>query len=226
MEAIRKFYSELKFPGPYTIHDLDFYKDEVVNPFLKPYDDSVEGCRSVLDVGCGSGFILNMLARRHPNVLFHAVDFSDSIDYAEAFSKEHNINNIVYYKSDFLTWHNPQLYDVVISNGVLHHIPRYLEALQKIKSFSTNKIVIGLYNRYGKLAKKIFPVRYKNNILFEDQEMCPFEMAFSDRDVRSMFTDYKLLDIYPSSRNNFVDLHNLFNYKNGGLTVYTWKLKD
>jgi hypothetical protein len=41
-------------------------------------------------------FIVNFLARRHPNIQFHAIDFSDSIDYAIDFSNKHNIKNIKY----------------------------------------------------------------------------------------------------------------------------------
>ncbi len=227
MEEVRKFYSSLKFPGPYSIEDLSYYDKELINPYLKSYDDTVKGSYNVLDVGCGSGFIVNFLARRHPNVHFDAVDFSDSIDYAKEFSKRNKIKNITYHKQDFLTWHNTHLYDCIISNGVLHHMPRYVEAVNKIKSISTNKVTVGLYNKYGKLAKNLFNIRYKNDILFIDQEQCPFELAFSDSAAQSLFSDsYQLKAIYPSCNRDFVDILNLFRYKKGGLTVYSWIKND
>lgn len=227
MEEIKNFYSRLKFPGPYTIDDLKYYDSVLVNPYLKSYDDSVIGSKSVLDIGCGSGFIVNFLARRHPNVYFTAIDFSDSIDYAKAFSKKNNIKNVEYIKEDFLKWHPTHYYDCVISNGVLHHIPKYTVAVEKIKELAIQRLTVGLYNSFGKVAKRFFPVKYKNNILYSDQEECPFETSFNDSEARHLFEDeYSLISVYPSYKNDYVDWYGLWNYKKGGLTVYSWQKKD
>ena len=224
MEEVRKFYSTIKFPGLYTIEDISFYDSQLINPYLKTYDECVKDSYNVLDVGCGSGFIVNFLARRHPNINFDAVDFSDSIDYAKAFSKSNNIKNIRYFKEDFLTWYTTHTYDCVISNGVIHHMPRYIEAINKIKQLSTNKLTIGLYNKYGKIAKKLFNIRYKNNLLYLDQEQCPFEVSFSDQQVCNFFRDeYHLVSVYPSFNLNCVNFLSLMNYSKGGLTVYSWQ---
>lgn len=219
---VMEFYSKIKFPGPYTLEDIKFYDNGIHNPYLKIYDDAVIGCKSVLDIGCGSGFITNVLARRHPKTMFTAIDFSDSIDYAREFTKKNRTKNIIYYKQDFLTWKSLHNYDLVICNGVLHHIPKYQEALGKMKSISDN-IVIGIYNPYGKLAKRFFPISYRNNILYLDQEKCPFELSFNDKEFRDMFQYYNLEKVYPSLNNKLVDFCNVFNYANGGLTLYTWR---
>lgn len=219
---VMEFYSKIKFPGPYTLEDIKFYDNGIHNPYLKIYDDAVIGCKSVLDIGCGSGFITNVLARRHPKTMFTAIDFSDSIDYAREFTKKNRTKNIIYYKQDFLTWKSLHNYDLVICNGVLHHIPKYQEALGKMKSIS-DKIVIGIYNPYGKLAKKFFPINYRNNILYLDQEECPFELTFSDEEIKTLFKEYTLEQVYPSFNNKLVDFLNIFNYSNGGLTIYTWR---
>lgn len=225
-EQIKEFYSNIKFPGPYTLSDLEFYDNGIHNSYLKVLDDAVNGCKSVLDIGCGSGFITNLLARRHPETMFTAIDFSDSIDYARIFTKTHRTKNIIYYKQDFLTWNSIHTYDLIICNGVLHHIPRYKEALVKIKDLSTNKIAMGIYNPYGKLMKKVFPINYRTEILYLDQEECPFELTFSDKEFRNMFKEFKLLSTYPSINNKFVDFYNIFNYNNGGLTLYVWKKEN
>lgn len=222
-QAVKEFYSKIKFPGTYTPADLEFYKEDIHNPYLAIIDDAVKDSKSVLDIGCGSGFITNLLAKRHPKTVFTAIDFSDSIDYAKDFTKKYRTNNIIYFKQDFLTWNSTHTYDLVICNGVLHHIPRYKEALEKIKSLSTDKIVMGVYNPYGKLMKKVSSVDYKNETLYLDQEECPFELTFSDHQMKNMFTDYNCLKIHPSVNNNLVNLCNIFNYNNGGLTLYVWK---
>ena len=216
-------YFRIEFPDLYTIDDVKFYDTGIYNPYLKNLNMSVKDCRSVLDIGCGSGFITNILARQNPNTMFTAIDFSDSIDYARKFTKENRTQNIVYYKQNFLDWKPTHTYDLVICNGVLHHIPKYKKAVKKIKEIDPNKLSIGIYNPYGKLAKKFFPVNYRTKVLYIDQEECPFEMTFSDKEIRSMFSEYHLESVYPSLNNRLVDFRNIFNYNNGGLTLYTWR---
>tara|TARA_R110000822_G_scaffold16569_4_gene56227 strand:+ start:4497 stop:5189 length:693 start_codon:yes stop_codon:yes gene_type:complete len=223
MQAVKDFYSKIQFPGHYTIEDLDFYTDDVVNDYLKIFDDNVKHATRVLDVGCGSGFIVNFLANRYPAIIFDAVDFSDSIDFAQQFSSEHNIKNINYYKEDFLLWDAKHKYDLVLSNGVLHHIPEYQSAVNKLTELATGTVVIGIYNSYGKLLKRMFNINYVNQTLYLDQEHCPFEVAFSDRQFKKLFNKYDVLTVYPSYYNRLVDFRNLFNSSNGGLTVYVFQ---
>lgn len=187
------------------------------------FDDVVKGSTRVLDVGCGSGFIVNLFARKYPTIKFDAVDFSDSIDYAKKFSKQNRIKNVTYYKENFLNWNCKETYDLVISNGVIHHMPEYRQALKKIDQLATDKVILGIYNSYGKLFKKIKSINYINDVLYADQELCPFERSFTDCEFRKLVADYQILDVYPSYRNHLVNWYNLFNYANGGLTIYLLK---
>ena len=221
-DQVKDFYSKLKFPGSYSLSDLEFYDSGVYNKYLQMFDDAVIGATSVLDVGCGSGFITNFLARRHPKIQFDAVDFSDSIDYAREFTESVNISNVQYYKENFLNWITDKKYDMVICNGVLHHIPEHAIALEKLKSLTNDKLVLGIYNTYGKLLKKLVAVKYVNDVLYIDQEQCPFEVSFTDSEFRSKMKDFQLLKTHPGYKNQFVDLHKLFNSSNGGLTVYVF----
>ena len=224
MNEVKEFYSRLQFPGTYTIEDLKFYDNVVCNSYLKLFDDAVSQSKTVLDIGCGSGFIINFLARRYPNIKFDAVDFSDSIDLAKQFSKTHGINNIDYYKEDFLTWKTDKTYDLVLSTGVLHHIPEYQRAVDKIYKLATDKVIIGIYNKYGKLLKRISKVQYASDVLYIDQEHCPFEVSFTDKEFKKLFDTLDILKVYPSFQNRLIDFRNLFNSKNGGLTVYLMNL--
>ena len=223
MQAVKEFYSKINFPGLYTIDDLNFYSDNVINDYLKIFDDRVKQATRVLDVGCGSGFIINFLANRYPDIIFDAVDFSDSINFAQQFSSEHDIKNVNYYKEDFLVWNTNYKYDLIISNGVLHHIPEYQRAIDKIYKLATNTVIIGIYNSYGKLLKKISKINYVNETLYLDQEHCPFELSFNDREFKKLFNKYDVVTVYPSYYNRLVDFRNLFNSSNGGLTVYVFQ---
>jgi SAM-dependent methyltransferase len=228
-KSIADFYSNLNFPGPYSIKDLSIYdQDGVFNKFLAPYDDAVGKSSQVLDIGCGSGFISNLLAYRHKNVQITALDFSDSLDYAKNFAKENSLHNIHYHKLDFFEFVANKKFDCIISNGVLHHMPRYKEAIAQINSLLDNdgRLIVGLYNFYGKLFKKIIPFSYRNQLLYADQELVPFELTFKHKEVVDLFPSMELESVYPSYTKKCVDILNFFNYNNGGLTIYSFRKKN
>jgi 2-polyprenyl-3-methyl-5-hydroxy-6-metoxy-1,4-benzoquinol methylase len=220
---VRKFYGDIKFPGLYTINDLDFYQENIHNDFLSSYNNGVKNCTTVLDVGCGTGFITNLLAIKNPNLKIDAIDFSDSIEFANEFSKLNNITNITYYKEDFFNFKTDQQYDCIICNGVLHHMPEYENAINKFKNMiaPNGKLILGVYNRLGKTVKKVIPVTYRSELLRADQEDVPYETNFSNKEFLNYFLDFNIDSIHPSFNNQLVDLSNLLNYKNGGLTVYS-----
>lgn len=219
---IQTFYSKIKFPGLYDLDDLNFYQESIDNKFLSVYNTGIQGSERILDIGCGTGFITNLLAIKNPNIKIDAVDFCDSIEFASEFSKEHNIINVTYYKEDFFKFNSTKKYDCIICNGVLHHMPLYQDAIEKIKTIitPTGKLILGVYNSYGKTIKKMFPITYRSELLRADQEDVPYEISFCNKEFLSYFLDFKINVVYPSINNHLVDLSNLFNYKNGGLTVY------
>lgn len=224
-QQVKDFYSKIKFPGIYTIDDLSFYDELLINKFLEPYDNCISGNERILDIGCGTGFITNLIARRHPGVTIDAVDFSDSIDFARDFSQANSIHNVNYIKQDFLSWATDRRYDYIMSNGVTHHMEQYDLAYTKIDHLlkPCGLAVIGIYNTYGKMAKKLFNVQYRNQLLYLDQEHAPYETSFSDKEFMSRFDKYELLSVYPSIGGHLVDLRNIFNYNNGGLTIYQFR---
>jgi len=219
---VQNFYSEIKFPGLYSLDDLNFYRDSIHNNFLSVYNDGVQGCSQVLDVGCGTGFITNLLAIKNSKIKFDAVDFSDSIDYARRFGVKNKIKNVNYFKEDFFNFYSEQKYDCIVCNGVIHHMPDYKIAIEKIKNMikPNGKLILGVYNSYGKTVKKLVPVKYRSELLRTDQEDVPYEVSFTNDEFLNYFPEFTVNVIYPSISNHFVDMRNLLNYKNGGLTIY------
>jgi len=225
---VKKFYGELKFPGLYTIEDLEFYQDNIHNKFLSIYNNGIQNCNTVLDVGCGTGFITNLLAIKNPNLKIDAIDFSDSIEFAKKFSKDYKISNVAYFKEDFFKFKTVQRYDGIICNGVLHHMPAYNDAIDQFKNMITpnGKLILGVYNRFGKAMKKLITVTYRSELLRADQEDVPYEINFSNQEFLNYFPEFKVENVYPSINNKLVNLRNLLNYKNGGLTVYNLTRKQ
>ena len=226
-QDVKNFYSRLQFPGQYSLDDIQYHSPAPTNPFLKLINDNIPASSSVLDIGCGSGYIVNLMAINNPSCHFTCVDFSDAIQYATSFSKQHQIKNTVYKKSDFLTYQSDQQHDVIICQGVLHHIPKFEQAIAKIKSLCADNgtIILGLYHPAGKILKKFLTLNYITDVLKQDQEDVPFEITFTERSITKYFDEYQLVDQYP--KNPVLDFirRPLQFSKNGGLVTYILKNK-
>jgi len=222
-DHIKDFYSDLHFPGRYTQDDLELYQREGVNfnVYLREINRAMCNGLRVLDVGCGTGLVMNTFAMLYPNSEFTGVDFSDSIDYARL----HAPNNTHWIKQDFLEVDlEPGGYDVIICCGVLHHIPEHERALLKIKTLMRpgGTLMLALYNPLGKILRHIKRINYNSPTLFEDQENNPFELSFTKGAVLNMCRDLRFHRVQPSCGNHLVNLLSLFNSSNGGLAIYTF----
>jgi 2-polyprenyl-3-methyl-5-hydroxy-6-metoxy-1,4-benzoquinol methylase len=216
MNNIKEFYDTLHFPGQYTVADIS----EIKNKYLYTINSAIQDHQSVLDVGCGTGLITNFLALRHPTSQFTGIDFSESINVAQKFSRTHGINNASFIQKDFLKFDSQQKYDVVICQGVLHHIPDFQPAALKLSELAQKTLIVGVYHPWGKWVKKYFKVAYHSNMLAKDQESHPFELSFTCNEIIEMFPKFKLCRSYPSHINMISQIEALFNYQNGGLITY------
>ena len=219
---IQQFYNQNQFPGMYTIEDFNNYGSDIENPYLKIIDKHLGDNVTVLDAGCGTGLITNLFAYRHPTNKFVAVDFADGIDHARQFSKTNNINNTKFIKQDLLEYTSKKQFDVVICQGVIHHIPDWYTAINQLKSLvkPNGKLILGLYHPWGKIFKKFLKIDYKNNVLYKDQELVPYEISFSFNEVQNMTQGFNLIDFAPPRTLNSIAISALFNYRNGGLVTY------
>jgi 2-polyprenyl-3-methyl-5-hydroxy-6-metoxy-1,4-benzoquinol methylase len=216
--SVQNFYNDLRFPGIYQADNLKTLN----NPYLLTIDCALDNGQSVLDVGCGTGLITNLFAARYPDSQFTAIDFANSIDFAKNFAKTNNINNVEFVKQDFDNLSTQHQYDVVICQGVLHHMPNFADAAKKLAQLTRKTLIVGLYHPWGKLAKKWAHINYGNDILYQDQEHHPYEISFTAAQVINMFADLELMYSYPSHINIVSHFEALFNYKNGGLTTYVF----
>jgi 2-polyprenyl-3-methyl-5-hydroxy-6-metoxy-1,4-benzoquinol methylase len=222
---IKKFYDHIQFPGRYSRTELNYHIPKIRNNFLNLIDTHLTDANTILDVGCGTGLISNLFAVKNPNKKFVALDFSNAVDYGSEFAKDQKINNVTYIKQDFTTYTDSQKYDVVICQGVLHHIPEYQLALEKMQSLINpgGKLILGLYHPVGKILKKFISLDYKSNTLKLDQELNPFEISFTQTAVKKMLPLASLIDCYPKNPLMTFALHPIANSLNGGLITYVFQ---
>jgi 2-polyprenyl-3-methyl-5-hydroxy-6-metoxy-1,4-benzoquinol methylase len=75
----------------------------------------------VLDVGCGSGRALNLMARSFPNSRFVGYDFSEeAIDRARAEAQEHGTTNIRFGVKDAAALDEKERYDLITTFDAVH----------------------------------------------------------------------------------------------------------
>ena len=225
MEKVKQFYNQIQFPGNYTAKSLDYHCPKIRNPYLQIINRALENGIQVIDIGCGTGLITNLFAKKYPGSQFFGVDFANSIDHAVMISQELDLSNTQFFKEDFVKLSVNNVYDVAICQGVLHHMPDYKIAIKKIINLIKpgGTLVLGLYHPWGKIVKKYVEVNYQDPILYQDQEKHPFETAFCYSDVTNMLGSEFLLDhAYPSILGS-VALPSVFNFKNGGLVTYVFK---
>jgi len=112
---------------------------------------------NVLEAGCGTGQ-LSLFLSRYQRKIFSIDVSTGSLELGENFRKKNDINNLFFLKMDlFNLFFNKEFFDVIISNGVLHHTKNtklaFIELTKYLKK--GGYIVIGLYHKYGRIYNKI-----------------------------------------------------------------------
>ena len=95
---------------------------------------------SVLDIGCGSGYLLNSLHSRsaHRNINFHGVDYSAPLDI-------YTDNNINFWQSDlfkFISQSPDNCYDLVLCTHVIEHLSNPENVIQHIRRISKKAFIL------------------------------------------------------------------------------------
>ncbi|MBI5740640.1 MAG: class I SAM-dependent methyltransferase [Nitrospirae bacterium] len=101
--------------------------------------------KKILDAGCGSGFSASLLFGRHLNEMeYTGVDISDSVDTARARFREQGIRGD-FIKDSIADMRLGDRFDVIISEGVLHHTSVPFDSFRNLVSHLNNKGVIMFY---------------------------------------------------------------------------------
>ena len=220
-QSVKQFYDLYPFPGSYDLLTLGKATN---NKYINLISQYVDHDQQVLDIGCGTGFITNALAVNYYSN-FTGIDFSVGADIANSIAEDYAINNVKFIKQDFFEFSTPKKYDLIVAQSFLTHVPRWAEAIEKIKSLSApdGVIIVSVYNTVGKATQKLLKIKYSNRRLQLDQESNPIDTTFTHQEFLKSWTGYQLLNVCPSLQNKCVNFANLFNATNGGLTMYVFR---
>lgn len=118
-----------------------FYRKHLES-FYEKLSEVIEetGCSTLLDAGCGEGFVVNFLAKEHPELKISGVDISETaIEYA----KEHFGDDAVFrtgsvYKLPF----SDNSFDAVLCSEVLEHLDDPNRAMLELKRVARSNVII------------------------------------------------------------------------------------
>ena len=133
-DAIRDFYDQFPYPltearPNSTVNGANVFR-------VLDYELRSGGFAGLtfLDVGCGSGHRILDLARTFPKARFVAFDISGgNIDVARKQAELDQVANIDFLQCGIDEYESSETFDLIIANGVLHHLPDPAGAIQKLR---------------------------------------------------------------------------------------------
>ena len=209
------FYNDVKFPNYDDVEDFGSLLDKSRRSiFVKKLDDEIPMGSNILEAGCGTGQMSIALSRYARQI--YGIDLSKgSLIEAKQFINSNDIKSVHLFRMNiFKLFFEENTFDVIISNGVLHHTYNPKLAFSKLVRVLKpgGIIVIGLYHRYGRIIQKIRQSLIKN---FGDS------FKFLDKRFREKISDKKkyawFLDQYknPSeTTHTYLEVLNWFKVEN------------
>lgn len=209
------FYNDVKFPNYDDVEDFGSLLDKSRRSiFVKKLDDEIPMGSNILEAGCGTGQLSIALSRYARQI--YGIDLSKgSLIEAKQFINSNDIKSVHLFRMNiFKLFFEENTFDVIISNGVLHHTYNPKLAFSKLVRVLKpgGIIVIGLYHRYGRIIQKIRQSLIKN---FGDS------FKFLDKRFREKISDKKkyawFLDQYknPSeTTHTYLEVLNWFKVEN------------
>ena len=227
-KEVTGFYDVEPFPN-YSNADskLSIVEKGDSNQFSKKLKDFIGYNKSFIEVGAGTCQLSNYLAIGTNNQIFSLDPTLESIRLGKSFAIKNSISNVSFVRADiFDDVFLPESIDVVWCSGVLHHTKNPRKGFEIISKYvkKNGTIIIGLYNRYGRLRTyirgflyKIFGKKFlrifdpvlrkmdssdekKINSWIRDQYIHPVESTHSFDEVLSWFKENNIdfINSYPS----------------------------
>ena len=158
-EEVKSFYMKTPFPN-YDDDEtsVSLREKATKHVYVKLLDDQISYTGKILEVGCGTGQLSNLLAMTKTRTVFGADLSINSLKLANTFREKIRIRNLKFLQMNlFQPVFKAEMFDVVICNGVLHHTSDPFAGFQSISKLVKKGgfIIIGLYNKYGRIFTDI-----------------------------------------------------------------------
>ncbi|HVI07395.1 MAG TPA: class I SAM-dependent methyltransferase [Candidatus Binatia bacterium] len=155
-EIVKSFYEENPFPNYDDIDSEQTLMEKARRGlFAKLLDEQIPQGALCLEVGCGTGQLTNFLGMHYNRRVFGSDMCLHSLRLANGFRQRCRIKNAGFVQMNlFRPAFKPGVFDLVVSNGVLHHTADPLGAFKSISRLvkPNGIIIIGLYNKIGRLT--------------------------------------------------------------------------
>jgi carbamoyltransferase len=152
---VKSFYEKTPFPN-YDEHDSlrSLIEKSRKGLYARALDRAIPANSTVLEVGCGTGQLTNFLGISCRQVV--GADLClNSLKLAEEFRRTQGLDRVRFVQMNlFRPCFKPEQFDVILCNGVLHHTADPYNGFRGLLPLLKpgGHIVIGLYNKYGRLA--------------------------------------------------------------------------
>jgi SAM-dependent methyltransferase len=154
-DTVKAFYEETPFPNYDGFDSRESLAAKArLGIFASLLDKQLPKGSLVLEAGCGTGQLSNFLGMSWERSVFAGDLCRNSLRLAKGFADRYAVRNVAFVQMNlFRPPFRDASFDVVISNGVLHHTGDCESAFRAIlaKLKSGGLILIGLYNYYARL---------------------------------------------------------------------------
>jgi SAM-dependent methyltransferase len=157
-QKIRSFYEKNPFPDYDDFDNVGTLIEKArQGVFARLLDAQIPTKTRVLECGCGTGQLTNFLLIANRTVIGTDITLN-SLRLAQQFKTRNNLKRSHFYQMNlFRPCFNRETFDLVISNGVLHHTSDPFLGFKSIAKLVRPKgyIIIGLYHKYGRIVTDI-----------------------------------------------------------------------
>ncbi|KTD50446.1 transcriptional regulator [Legionella quinlivanii] len=117
-EAYHRFHSVMAEQSGQTIYLA--LLDKII-PLVNGLREQLQQGIKVLDIGCGYGRALSLMAEHFPNSQFYGFDLcEETINHANALALQKGLTNLHFMRRDLAKWHEQNQYDLITSFDVIH----------------------------------------------------------------------------------------------------------
>ncbi len=166
---VKQFYEKTPFPNYEELENVgNLIQKAQRGVFARLLNEQIPFNIGVLEVGCGTGQLSNFLGVAH-RIVFGIDLCLNSLRLGQEFKKKNDLERVGFYQMNlFRPIFREESFPLVICSGVLHHTSDPFTGFRSISRLvrKGGYILIGLYNRYGRITTDIRRMIFK---IFNDR---------------------------------------------------------